>query len=555
MLTTTNLKTTKRSKSPICLTVNARSNNPSAFALILTVGVLALIALIAFSFAVNTRLEQNTASIYTDSLKARCLAEGGINTAIAELKKDARNNFVYNGSISNYSDDTLYDNRGTYSVEVKDEQSKLNIHIDHITSSTVRILRYLGLSDQQIANLIDYQDIDNIQTTINVAVGVEDNTKTKDAPFDTLEEMMAVDGIGEATYETYKADLTIYSYEDPNTIDDTAADEARCPINVNTASKNLITAVLTGISDGTDTISSTEADNIADDIISQRPYVPPDGWSNFNACIDNCVLGYIIQAEADIIKNNANPNRTKPSVYTTDFCFFSGGKYTLTATGTVYATASQATVRAQKQVKAVIDIYGILNQTKKEQFQGSDTHTTPVAFKVTTYDSCPVESINSTNDWNSLGSEDYPASGNYKVVHNAIKNGFWDNFDDDVSSTDLFYVDGEWMQANESNRTGYLWTAVTNIIDIYDEDSDADGDYELVFVPPVLGYDNGTEYEPAGPIVLLGPDPSINTVPPELEWDDFAWRSTTSDGISVYQKKLDHPAIAYCEWHVKTRLH
>ena len=500
--------------------------------------------LISLSFAVSTRLEQNITVACVDGAKAQYLAEAGLNNAISQLRADAKLKFDYtDANISINGVEQFLDGVSSYTIVIEDEQRKINVHLDKMTNSTVLMLQNLGFTDQQIANLIDYQDSDDTSTTVGSANGIDDDSTgdVKDAPFETLQEIRAVADIGEITFNNIKAHITIYSYQDPNTINNAGNNEARCPINVNTASLGVLKAVLAGIKEGSDEISDTKADAAASAIIGQRPYASPDGWSKFNACIDSCVPGDIIQAEADIIKDNCNPNRVKPSTYTTDFCFFSGGKYTLVSTGTLYNPADAAKKLAEKKLESVVDIYGILNQTKKSQFQGSEDDTEPKAFQVTTFDSCPVESIDSSNSWE-LGST-------YTQVSNAIKNGFWDNMDDS-DSDDLFYVDtnndgiGEWMQATTGNRLGHLWKPRSDSNTIKDEDSDKNN--ELVFVPNYLG---------AAPITTLG---VWNNPPLELKWANSAVRCRFSDGLSPYTKwrrwEDESPPADFCQHRVVMHL-
>ena len=437
------------------------NNKKYGFALIVTVGILAVLVLIGICLAVSMRLEENTAASYSNDIKARYLAEAGINRAIAELKDNARNNFIYSYSGSAlYTDNTLYSNCGSYSVDVYDEQRKVNIHLDNMTDSTIRILQNLGLTDQQIANLIDYQDSDDVPTTVGAAIGVDDDSTAdiKDAPLETIEEIRAIDGITEATYNNIKAHITIFSYQDPHTINSAGNTEARCPINVNTASQEVIEAVLKNISGTiggtTYTISDTEANKVANDIINARPF---NSWMEFKACLDGSVVDNDIRSEeALLIMRNCNPNRQKPSTYTTEFCFFSGGKYTIISTGILYATPAQTKIIARKRIKAVVDIYSVLNETSKEdfddgqtmkqQYQSNGEFAKGRSFKVTTLNSCPFEPMNSGNDWTGEGVDwatfspndpefdPYDANFKYSILPDAIKLGFWDNFDEEVDT-------------------------------------------------------------------------------------------------------------------------
>ena len=68
--------------------MNIKKNN-SGIALILVLGVLAVLVILATTFAFNMRLEQKAASNYLDAVKAESIAELGINHAIAVLRNDA----------------------------------------------------------------------------------------------------------------------------------------------------------------------------------------------------------------------------------------------------------------------------------------------------------------------------------------------------------------------------------------------------------------------------------------------------------------------------------
>jgi hypothetical protein len=58
----------------------------SGIALIMAVGILAVIALVAVGFSAFTRLELRATENYADQLKAEFIAEAGIANAIKELK-------------------------------------------------------------------------------------------------------------------------------------------------------------------------------------------------------------------------------------------------------------------------------------------------------------------------------------------------------------------------------------------------------------------------------------------------------------------------------------
>lgn len=476
----------------------------------MSIGILAILSIIATSFAINMRMEQEVALNYARSVKAKYIAEAGINKAIAELKSDAKTNFTYNEDSVNsgsYSDVSLYDGYGSYSVTIEDEQRKVNINY-----ANKELLGGLLGDDAKADAVISYRETNGL--------------------FKTIDEIKSVTEIAEATYNKIKDDITVYSYLDLNTIDDTGADEPRCPVNINTASDGVLKAVLSPLG-----VSDSDIDVIK----GKRPF---SNWQQFDDAMEGLSVS---DGTKDNIKNNCNPNRQKPSVYTTDFCFFSGGKYTITSTGILYDSSAKTKKIAEKKIKTVVDIYGILNQTKKSQFQGEEGDTTPVAFKVNTYDSCPVEPINSSNSWSKSN------RGNYKEVHDSIKNGFWDNmtdtYDDDKS---MFYLDGVWYTASTSNRD-YLWYRLGDNYEIID--ADGDGNKELTFIAPYIAFNGFIPF----PQVLLG---DKDNLAPDLIWDNFAWRTKFSDRFSPKEKTQKHqndpcctpPAITYWEhyvlWHM-----
>ncbi|MCK5306452.1 MAG: hypothetical protein KAJ66_04895 [Candidatus Omnitrophica bacterium] len=489
----------------------------SAFALILTVGVLALVALIAFSFAVNMRLDQNAASTYTDSFKARCLAEGGINIAIAELKSNniyygAKGTFVYDGDYNGdgdttgdedgaFNDDSLYGNCGEYSVIVEDEQRRININNTE-NPNVGQILKNLTM---MIGFPLSYAECDTIAAN---------------APYETKEEIMTIPGIGETKYNAIKDRITLHAYKDPNCDD-------KSPINVNTADGLVLMAALFGISDGTHSINTDVIALVHDHIIFNRPYY---SWDDFNNCIDNSSL--TTDGKKELVKNNCNPNRDKAGLTTstTEFCFFSGGKYTLTATGTIYAAADQTTITAQKTTRAIVDIYDTLNQTKKSDFHGSAAgDLLPITHKVTTLDRCPVRGDEQTLYDN--GPYSATNTSGYETIKDSIKIGFWDDFEVDSNETShgnvLFYMAGigSWVNRGTGFADNNVWNGengtstsdneyiISDADTIKGYDSDGSNELELEFINMDTKEDNWPGYR-----CTLGTSSDGN-----LNWHDFSY--------------------------------
>ena len=107
--------------------------------LIISVGILALVAMIATSFALNMQVEYRGAVNYLNSARATALAQAGIDKAIADIRYWAANN-SYSAVISNITanypnpptSETALGN-GFYQVTIGDtgytrEEQKVNIN-------------------------------------------------------------------------------------------------------------------------------------------------------------------------------------------------------------------------------------------------------------------------------------------------------------------------------------------------------------------------------------------------------------------------------------------
>lgn len=413
--------------------------NKKGVAVILIVGVLAILTIMAVAFAVSIRFELLFAKSSINSLKAKYLTEAGINKAIIEVINDSESEFIdelsdnwcsVDSSNIKFSDNTLLNNTGKYDVYVFDCQRMVNIN-----SANSNLL-------------VNLPGIDNVLAASIIAA----------RPFETKEEIKRAPGIGETKYNNLKDLITVNSWQDP-------ACNNRSPINVNTASEDVIKAVLSGA--GVSDVNA--AYNI---IVNARPF---SGWNEFDNCIDSTGLSF---ANRQIIKDNANPNREKPTNYTTEFCFNSGGYYEIHSTGTLYETSSQSVVSAQKGITAIVHTYNILNKTTKADFNedlnyngildvangdidadGDGDLDVPIAYeKVNWQDGCPVNS----NDDNGLN-----YANNYEKIPGSIKLGFWDNFDEDNDNV---------------AKEGWSWYSWRNESAAYPmniSDADSDGDDEM----------------------------------------------------------------------------
>lgn len=395
------------------------SKRREGFTVILFVGVLALLVMIGVAFVVNTRLEVIEAENYNNSVKTRYLAQGGINHAIAELKEDARNNFAYSG-ISFGTEEPSYgsgDYKGEYTITIQDEQKKININNNTENPNLAQLLKNVrgNLPTFPIGVTITDDDCQNI---------------VDNAPYETKEQIQAVLGMDPDKYNDIRGFITIHSYKDPNCGN-------RTPININTAHFYMLKSVLEGLDDGS-TLPIQGADMailagaIQSDITNNGPFSHPDGWKRF----EDLVKTKVSDEKAAVIVKNCNPNADNKGdliVQTTEFCFHSGGYYSIVASAEISKNGNKI---AEKKLVSIVKIYDIWNETTKAQF--ADTNAVP--FRVNWKDSCPI-------NYDSLEIFLYNPN-NAIIIPNALKAGFWDDFEEDYG---LLGTDkGDWLEQEQS---------------------------------------------------------------------------------------------------------
>ena len=405
------------------------------YATLLVLGFLAVMAIYGITYMTACCYFLKTSKNYMVSVKAKYLAEAGANHAIAKLKNDARNNFAYNDNVSIGGPQFL--GEGIYTVDIKDEQSKININNASLSLLT-NLFRVNVISDPttKASDIVAYRIAH---------------------PFITIEEIIAVDGIGKGTFNKIKDLITVTSYKDPNC-------DSRSPININTADDKILEAVLVSLSDGIIIIWFWDARKVVNtikaEITNNGSFNHPDGWSRFRDAVESAGIP---TDWVNIIIANCNPNSNKAGLAqpttTTEFCFHSGGYYSLQSTGIVKKGGVEV---SEKKINTIVKVYDIWNQTTKEDFIGEDvngngsldtgedvdgdgTLDTPTVNKVNWKNSCPI-------NYDCLKTHIYDPD-EAVTIDNALKIGFWDNFtesnfrnDYDTDGTDR----GDWISLQES---------------------------------------------------------------------------------------------------------
>ncbi|MFA5165059.1 MAG: type II secretion system protein GspK [Candidatus Omnitrophota bacterium] len=463
-------------------------------ALIITVGMLSLMAILATSFAYNMMFDLKGSVNHVFKLKAKNAADAGIALAIAYMRNLAITDF---NATPTASCDWGYTNASSPSFDARDgtvnnSTSGLfgNVGRNSIAVYSLKVVdtnAQINVNDTN-PNLRDI--LGNLTEVLGLAradgEAIADNANR---PFATKEEVMTSTGWTAAKYAVIRDYIAVNGYFDENSEDSTApvplgpgSYQRKSPVNINTASSEVLQAVLRGV------ITDQQAAALAAAIIAQRNTVPFRGWNaataagGFDDFIDNVsitpALGLSDRAN---VKDNANPNRIKPSTSTTDFCFNPGGFFEITSTGTTGVDANSDgdlsdiidMVSAKQETVVIARIYEVLNYTTKEQFRGEDANYNgvldpgedkngngilelPVFSRVTWLNSCPV-----------LSNEDQGLvyAANYSTIPNSLKLGYWDGFDEDNDNV---------------SKNGYSWSnwqqqnGVLNI-----SDSDADGECEM----------------------------------------------------------------------------
>lgn len=412
--------------------MNKNNSTQSGVALLMALGILALMSILGVAYSTNMRLMERTTRDFVYDMQARYLAEGGIEYAIAELKEDARNNFVYDG-ISGWENDE----RDLSNIEF------LHDVVGDINIKAIDTARQININN---ANATLLRCIPGIETLADDIILMRNRMPNNEFP--TKQSICLSGGLGDSNeptsiYNKIKNYITTNTYIDPNTQDSGGSTEKRSAININTLyrqaarddtrARDMLKNILKVVSG----IGDDRAENILSALANPPvPHsLPIESWSEFYDIV-NSASG-IGDTLSERINDMFNPNRWKPSTtYATEFCFHSGGTYEITATGTV--TKNDQTL-AKKTVTGTIKIFDLLNQTTTEQFSRNvDNYE-----RVTWLDSCPV---NSNDIWTLTPSADprYTPTREYYIVRDSLKLGYWDNF------SDSGYSDDNWSRESYS---------------------------------------------------------------------------------------------------------
>jgi len=221
-------------------------------ALLVVLGILAVVVLMAATFAMLMRLELTAANNFSHNAQARLIAQAGLEYAVAELAVELRPDAAVTaalwefGSVSKTVD--LQDDafQGSFTISVVDFASRIYLNStsqDFIETQLLNLRDSLGLAQPSDTDIHDVAVGGPYLSTAHPKQVVFDASPTKQADWDAL-----------APY------LVVHAWEDPSALASDGSLQPRAPVNINTADQEVSTALLWDLSDGTWNLSDGSGD-------------------------------------------------------------------------------------------------------------------------------------------------------------------------------------------------------------------------------------------------------------------------------------------------------
>lgn len=273
-----------------------RCGNPAGrrgFAIFISIGVLALLSVLASSFAIMSQMERSVANSYVDKVRAKLLATSGIEMAVSELGKQAKaqawetryqrwgyeqedngpavhDDHRYNDLVpsarpsfvpatipaglpvcSGWLSSTYSGGADYYKLKVVDTASQIDLNGSQANLAT--ILQNLGLAIAEI------RGTNPVPAGMGTAI-VTYRGGLNGAQFRSKDELLGVPGMTQALYDVLKDYVSVAGYRDPRVINPNPSANfpgnwpnagqlvSRAPINLNTAPYPVLVAWAAGLS-------------------------------------------------------------------------------------------------------------------------------------------------------------------------------------------------------------------------------------------------------------------------------------------------------------------
>ncbi len=189
-------------------------NRQRGIALVLVLWVALLMSVIAGSFALSARTESLQSRIMFNEAQARFFAEAGLNRAVFELRNpDPETRWIADGRIHEMELDGA-----KIEIQITDESGKIDLN-QASEELLVGLFASVGIEFDEALGLVDkIQDWKDADEEPRLA-GAEDGDYfsagyshgAKDAPFDTVPELIQVMDIDYELYRKIEPALTVYS--------------------------------------------------------------------------------------------------------------------------------------------------------------------------------------------------------------------------------------------------------------------------------------------------------------------------------------------------------
>lgn len=183
-------------------------------ALVLVLWVALLMTVIAGGFALSARTESVQSRILFNQVQAEFLAEAGLNRAVFELRNpDPETRWIADGRAYEFNLD-----EAKISVQITDESGKIDLNLAN-EELLVGLFASVGVDfDEALALSDKIQDWRDPDEEVRLA-GAEDadyfaagySHGAKDAPFDTVPEVLQVMGMSYDLYRKIEPAITVYS--------------------------------------------------------------------------------------------------------------------------------------------------------------------------------------------------------------------------------------------------------------------------------------------------------------------------------------------------------
>lgn len=188
--------------------INIFHNSQKGIALLLVLWVMTLLMVIVFSFSLLAKTEINSTIHFKESIEKKFYAEAGIQRAIMELFYKLENKNIpleFEETEPWKTDGTPYSvefGDGFFSVRITDESGKVDINK---TPEIIlrNLLINLGVSQDDtdiiVDSIMDWKDSDDLYrlhgAESDYYMSLRNPYKAKNAPFDTVEELLLVRGM------------------------------------------------------------------------------------------------------------------------------------------------------------------------------------------------------------------------------------------------------------------------------------------------------------------------------------------------------------------------